>query len=467
WLTVVPTGAPDQRWWESDRVLLATMTMRIEDTMEVCVDTTFWPPATSVTFSRSDAETYIPRDNMPNCFWVGPPLPPDFAIDAEPDTQEVTAGSSVDYDVIVTSLNGFSSLVDLSVSGLPADASADFDPDPVTPTDTSVMTVTTAATTPEGTYTLTVTGTEITKAQIEHSTEVVLKVITPEAVTVTAPNGGEVWCVGSTENITWTFTGIDTVKIEYSTDAGSSWMTEVDKTPAAPGTYSWTVPDAPSVQCLVKICDAEDGTPCDQSDAVFTIKAAPAAPSDCIASDDLCDKVQFTWTDNSANEAGFHIFRDGSPLETVGANVTSYDDLTAAPGVTYEYCVSAYNDCGESAQCCDNGTRLAPPAAPTDCVASDDLCDKVSFSWTDNSDNETGFNIYRDGSPLETVGANVTSYDDLTAAPGVTYEYCVSAYNDCGESSQCCDNGAAAAEAVAVSAPNGGEEWCVGTSQEI
>jgi hypothetical protein len=71
WFTVVPTGSQDQRWWEGDRVLLATMTLRIQDTMHVCVDTTYWPPAMSLSFFRSDAEAYIPRLNLPDCFWVG------------------------------------------------------------------------------------------------------------------------------------------------------------------------------------------------------------------------------------------------------------------------------------------------------------------------------------------------------------------------------------------------------------
>ncbi|GAF89774.1 unnamed protein product, partial [marine sediment metagenome] len=142
-------------------------------------------------------------------------------------------------------------------------------------------------------------------------------------------------------------------------------------------------------------------------------------------------------------------------------------DLTATPGQTYTYDVSAYKDCGESAQCSDDGTRKAPPAAPSDCVASGDLCDRVQFCWTDNSGDETGFYIYRDAAKLDSVGVDATCYFDFTATPGVTYAYCVTAYNDCGESSQCCDNGGVVAEALTVTSPNGGENWTVGTSQNI
>jgi len=455
-MSIVATGTQDQRWWESDRELLATLTYVIEDTMTICMDSAFWPPTNELLWSRADGVTYVPRTNLPNCFTVGPPPAADFTIDAAPDTQTVEAGLSTDYTVTLTSVGGFSEQCTLAVAGLPAGAAATFAPSPVTPTNTSNMNVTTIGATPEGDYTLTITATELVPAfsplsmggdnamgpvQIEHSTQVVLKVVSAEAIAVTAPNGGEEWCVGSSQNITWTSSGLDAVKIEYSTNSGSSWITEAATTPAAAGTYSWTIPDAPSQQCLVRICDVDDGTPCDQSDAVFTIKAAPTAPSGCIASDDLCDKVQFSWTDNSGNETGFYIYRDAAKFDSVGAGVTTYDDATATPGQTYSYGVSAYNDCGESSQCNDNGTREAPPANPSGCLASDDLCDKVQFTWTDNSDNESGFIIYRAGSALDTVGVDVTSYDDLTATPGQTYSYGVSAYNDCGESSQCNDNG--------------------------
>ncbi len=69
WLSMFPTGAQDQRWWEGDRVLLATMTFVVEDTMHVCIDSTFWPPASNLQFIRGETGiSYTPRDNLPRCF---------------------------------------------------------------------------------------------------------------------------------------------------------------------------------------------------------------------------------------------------------------------------------------------------------------------------------------------------------------------------------------------------------------
>jgi len=101
--------------------------------------------------------------------------------------------------------------------------------------------------------------------------------IAPQVITVTSPNGGETWQAGSSHNITWTsscFSG--NVKLEYSTNAGSSWITIIASTSNS-GTYSWSVPNTPSTNSLVRVSDADDGVPNDMSNAVFTISPPPPA----------------------------------------------------------------------------------------------------------------------------------------------------------------------------------------------
>jgi uncharacterized membrane protein len=125
--------------------------------------------------------------------------PPDFAIAIEPDSQEVQAGNSVNYDVILESLYGFASECTLTISGLPADASESFDPNPVVPTDTSDLEITTAQTTPAGSYTVTVTATEKDKG-IVHSADLILVVTPPPDFTIAAePDTQEVVQGGSVD----------------------------------------------------------------------------------------------------------------------------------------------------------------------------------------------------------------------------------------------------------------------------
>jgi hypothetical protein len=92
-----------------------------------------------------------------------------------------------------------------------------------------------------------------------------------ETIKVTKPNGGNNYFIGIVTDITWTSTGrIYGVRIEYSTDNGTSW-TEIKASTLNDGRYDWEVPDTPSTQCLVRITDVTDGTPSDTSDSVFTI----------------------------------------------------------------------------------------------------------------------------------------------------------------------------------------------------
>jgi hypothetical protein len=67
WMSLVPTGSRDQRFPGGNRVLIATMTFALEDTTTICIDTCFVPYGRPNVFSRSDAVTYIYRDNMPYC----------------------------------------------------------------------------------------------------------------------------------------------------------------------------------------------------------------------------------------------------------------------------------------------------------------------------------------------------------------------------------------------------------------
>jgi len=92
----------------------------------------------------------------------------------------------------------------------------------------------------------------------------------PETITVTSPNGGETWEASTLHDILWTSENISgNVKIEYSVDGGTNW-TVIEANAENDGSYSWSVPDDPSTNCLVRVQDF-DGDPFDASDALFTI----------------------------------------------------------------------------------------------------------------------------------------------------------------------------------------------------
>ncbi len=72
---------------------------------------------------------------------------------------------------------------------------------------------------------------------------------------------------------------------------------------------------------------------------------------------------------------------------------------------------------------------LAVPNAPSE-LSLIPSTDAVLLSWKDNSNNERGFKIYRDGIKIHTTTKNVTGYHDRGLQPYTTYTYEVKATDD-------------------------------------
>ena len=105
----------------------------------------------------------------------GPPPPPtpDFTVAATPASRTVTQGTATSYTVSIGALNGFTGTVALSASGLPANATASFTPASVAGSGSATLDVATAATTPGGSFTLTIMG---TSGSLSHAATVALVV---------------------------------------------------------------------------------------------------------------------------------------------------------------------------------------------------------------------------------------------------------------------------------------------------
>jgi hypothetical protein len=151
---------------------------------------------------------------------------PDFSLSVSPPSQSVLQGAATSYTVTVTPTNGFSSGVTLDVSGLPSGATGSYSVDPAT--GSSMLTVTTAATTPVGTSTLTITG---TSGSLVHSVTASLTVYVPGSDPIV--NGG--FESGSLSG--WTTAGTTAI----STAAhGGSYAAQLGSTSPTNGTSSLT-----------------------------------------------------------------------------------------------------------------------------------------------------------------------------------------------------------------------------------
>lgn len=97
----------------------------------------------------------------------------DFSVGVTPSKQDVAPGWSVNFGVQVASVGGFNGMVALSASGLPAGATASFNPTSVLAGGSSTLTVTAGSNTPLGAAAFLVTGT----SGIQHSTTATLNVV--------------------------------------------------------------------------------------------------------------------------------------------------------------------------------------------------------------------------------------------------------------------------------------------------
>ena len=93
------------------------------------------------------------------------------------------------------------------------------------------------------------------------------------AIVVTSPNGSESWNSCSVNTITWSSSGTSGYfDIDYSIDGGTNW-TSIATSLSSSGSFSWTLPNVSSVNCLVRVKDAQNASDFDVSNQPFAINA--------------------------------------------------------------------------------------------------------------------------------------------------------------------------------------------------
>ena len=152
-----------------------------------------------------------------------------------------------------------------------------------------------------------------------------------------------------------------------------------------------------------------------------------------------------------ATATGYELQRGASPsgpfsaLGNPGAAVTTYDDTGLVTGASWSYQVRATGPGGPSvwSPAASATTLAAPataPAAPSGLLAAAGADGVVALTWTDNSSNESGFEVERSPSAIgpyarvTTAPAGATSFTDTGLASLATYFYRVRAVNGAGAS---------------------------------
>ncbi len=170
---------------------------------------------------------------------------------------------------------------------------------------------------------------------------------------------------------------------------------------------------------------------------------SPAAPTNFSATNDLCNgTVELRWDYNYSNPQDFILSRSTSlagtytTLATVNANDRYYSDITGR-GTTYYYKLVARNVCNSPSGVGQaNGfSPVDPPAATNLTMVVDGPNNQLILNWSDNSTNETKFQVERQDDLGNTVffdvNPNTTSYTDNGVAACRSYKYYVKVFSDC------------------------------------
>jgi len=183
-----------------------------------------------------------------------------------------------------------------------------------------------------------------------------------------------------------------------------------------------------------------------------------SAPGNLILTPLSATSIKLNWTDTNQFEEGYKISRkvgDGewqANIAVVGANRTTWVDMSASYGTTYTYRVRAYAGANYSSSV--DKTMDFVLSAPGNLILTPQSATSIKLNWTDINQFEEGYKISRKvgnsawEENIATVGTNRTTWIDNDAPIGNTYTYRVRAYAGGNQS-----NAVEKTEAFVLSAP--------------
>ncbi|MCV6638502.1 FG-GAP-like repeat-containing protein [Candidatus Albibeggiatoa sp. nov. NOAA] len=212
-------------------------------------------------------------------------------------------------------------------------------------------------------------------------------------------------------------------------------------------TYEYTVQttdgsndsDGVSVSVKTNICPA--------------VNNKPHSPANFAASSVSNTTINLTWTDDSALESSYLLYRDAQRIARLPADTESYQDNNLTCNTSYSYSLVASNQFDDSdsvsitvktAACNTTNPNnptigdttdpipnpdtsnpvLNPPSQLTATLKPDNT---VTLNWVDNSTKETGFVVLRDNQLQAQLPENSERFIDTQINCGVTYNYVVMA----------------------------------------
>jgi hypothetical protein len=167
------------------------------------------------------------------------------------------------------------------------------------------------------------------------------------------------------------------------------------------------------------------------------IKEVPAGGSSTVGSAQQCVAATSSW--QAFPTVSYNVARAGDSLTV---NVV---EASPASGATFDI-DNLVLTAGSS-----GGGDTTAPSVPGNVHASADSSSAVTVTWSASNDNVgvTGYDVFRNGTRVQTVGGTTTTYHDTGLSASTTYTYTVDAFDAAGNTSN-------RSSGASVTTPSGG-----------
>jgi hypothetical protein len=301
-------------------------------------------------------------------------------------------------------------------------------------------------------------------------------------VTVTTPNGGENWPLGSTQTITWNDNFSEDVKIELY--KGGFITSTIDFSTPSDGTYNWDIPTSLPVgsDYKIKITSIASNNVFDFSDADFTLSYDITVTSpNGGESWQVGTSHNITWTDNISGPVKIDLYK-AEVFDTTIAQSTASDGsynwnipIDLQEGSDYKVLITSLDDTTLFDYSDDNFTIFSVPELTVISPNGGEQWQtgtQQTITWTDNLAENVRIRLYYFGNFI-TVANSVPSTGSyvwdipLNFPPNDFYKVWINSVNDTTIEDYSDGEFSIVTTAITISSPNGGESWQAGTQKQI
>ena len=301
-------------------------------------------------------------------------------------------------------------------------------------------------------------------------------------ITVTLPNGGEDWAIESVQNITWTDNFVDNVEIQlFKSDIFHS---QIKNSTESDGSYLWNISSAldQGSDYKIKILSVADNNIFDFSDADFTLSSVIIITSPNGGENWQTGVEQtITWSDNITEDVKIDLYKGGVFNSELFASTFSDGSkfwtipLGTPPGSDYKIKISSVDSSNVFDFSNNDFTIFASDITISSPNGGESWQAGTTqlITWTDNITENVLIELYKSGL-FHSLIIGSTDSDGrrnwsipFTLESGSDFSVKITSVDNSGIFDFSDTNFTIIGNQVTLTSPNGGEDWLIGSIQNI